>query len=84
MILCAYGSLHRYVADRASKPFTFHNGISVRDFLVSIEVPLEDVKVVVVNHKPARPNHSITADDRIALFPQEYPFFADWKDYRAG
>jgi len=41
------------------------------------------VQLVMVNHKAVHTNSTINPGDRIALFPREYPVFADWKDFRS-
>lgn len=73
-----YGSLKnvgRQIAAGTPLPTT------VREFLRNAEVPEQSVKLVMINHSPSRPDDVIEAGDRVALFPREYPFFADWKDY---
>ncbi len=41
-----------------------------------------EVQLVMINHKAVPRESSIGPGDRLALFPREYPFFVDWKDYR--
>ena len=69
------------MAENQSRETTYMSGTTVRALLESIHLPEERVKLVMVNHKPARAGDVISADDRVAVFPSEYPFFADWKDY---
>ena len=36
----------------------------------------------MINHRAAAVDTTVRAGDRIALFPGEYPIFADWHTYR--
>ncbi len=47
-----------------------------------LTIPVGKVQVVMVNHKAVYLDHMIYPGDRVSLFPREYPFFADWKDFR--
>jgi hypothetical protein len=47
-----------------------------------LTIPVGKVQVVMVNHKAVCWDHMIYPGDRVSLFPREYPFFADWKDFR--
>lgn len=49
-------------------------------------VPLEpaQVQMAMVNHRAVTPDHLIRPGDRLALFPKEYPLFADWTDFRSS
>lgn len=80
MNIQAYGSLERYL-DGELEQTTQPAETTVRMLIRSMDIPEERVKLVMVNHKPALPDDTILNSDRVALFPQEYPFFADWKDY---
>ena len=52
------------------------------DILNQLKIPLDMVQLVMVNHKAVHMDSTICPGDRIALFPMEYPVFADWKDFR--
>ena len=52
------------------------------NILKQLKIPLNTVQLVMVNHKAVHINSIIYPGDRIALFPEEYPVFADWKDLR--
>ena len=54
------------------------------DILNQVKIPPGLVQLVMVNHKAVYMNSTIYPGDRIALFPKEYPLFADWKDYRSA
>ena len=53
------------------------------DILRQLKIPLNLVQLVMVNHKAVHIDSTIYPGDRIALFPREYPVFADWKDFRS-
>jgi len=53
------------------------------DILNQVKIPLNLVQLVMVNHKAVYMDSTIYPGNRIALFPKEYPVFADWKDYRS-
>ena len=40
------------------------------------------VQLAMVNNHSATQETIINPGDRVALFPKEYPIFADWKDHR--
>ena len=53
------------------------------DILKQLKIPFDLVQLVMVNHKAVHMDSTIYPGDRIALFPGEYPIFADWKDFRS-
>lgn len=50
--------------------------------LSDLGIPIEKVQLVMLNHKAVHLDVTIRPGDRIGLFPREYPFFADWNDFR--
>ena len=56
--------------------------VPVNDIIDRMGIARHDVQLVMVNHKAVARATRIQPGDRLALFPREYPFFADWKDYR--
>ena len=56
---------------------------SLVDILNKLKIPFNMVQLVMVNHKAVQMDSTIYPGDRIALFPREYPIFADWKDFRS-
>ena len=52
------------------------------DILKRLKIPFHLVQLAMVNHKAVHMDSAIYPGDRIALFPGEYPIFADWKDFR--
>jgi len=57
--------------------------VSLVDILKELKIPFDMVQLVMVNHKAVHIDSTIYPGDRIALFPREYPIFADWKDFRS-
>ena len=53
------------------------------EVLKRLSIPPDQVQLAMVNHRAAAPDCLVRPGDRIALFPKEYPFFADWKDFRS-
>lgn len=74
-----YGSLQSRM-EQAGK-YEFKSPVSVEELLRAIGLPGSEVKVVMINSRPAHPESMIEPNDSVALFPREYPFFADWKDF---
>ena len=74
-----YGSLKNTA--NAPDSLQRQTSISVEELVRLLKIPQSAVKLVMVNHSPAHPASLVQPDDSVALFPREYPFFADWKDY---
>lgn len=55
----------------------------LKEILDDLKVPQGLVQLVMVNHRAVPLDTLIHPNDRVALFPREYPFFLDWKDFRA-
>ena len=79
-----YGSLRNRVKkhDEFTIRASLEANILLVDLLKQLKIPLNLVQLAMVNHKAVHMDSTIYPGDRIALFPQEYPVFADWKDYR--
>ena len=79
-----YGSLRKRV--KKHDEFTIRASLKANmllvDLLKQLKIPLNLVQLAMVNHKAVHMDSTIYPGDRIALFPLEYPVFADWKDYR--
>ena len=54
----------------------------ISDVLRLLGIPLESVNLVMVNHRSVPEDSVVCAGDRVAVFPKEYPIFADWVDHR--
>ena len=80
-----YGSLRNM--GKKNDEFTIRTNLESEapmvDILKQLKIPLNLVQLVMVNHKAVHMDSTIYQGDRVALFPREYPIFADWKDYRS-
>jgi hypothetical protein len=79
-----FGSLLKGAADPRNCPIQLdlEAPTPVFEVLHLLAIPVGRVQVVMVNHKAVYWDHVICPGDRVSLFPREYPFFADWKDFR--
>ncbi|MFO8032486.1 MAG: hypothetical protein R6U22_08080 [Desulfohalobiaceae bacterium] len=82
--ILAYGSLHQAVREAVQRlqGLTEEHSLPVREVLDRLGLSREQVQLVMLNHSPACLEDQVCQGDRLALFPQEYPVFTDWKDYR--
>ncbi|MBW2592837.1 MAG: hypothetical protein JRE58_07550 [Deltaproteobacteria bacterium] len=82
--LILYGSLRKSVKgyNNAAIEVELSEPSIVSDFLQQFDVPVNRVQLVMLNHRAVHMESVITPGDRIALFPKEYPIFADWNDMR--
>jgi len=80
-----YGSLQNMGKkhDEFTIRTNLESGAPLVDILKQLKIPLNQVQLVMVNHKAVYMDSTIYPGDRIALFPKEYPVFADWKDFRS-
>ena len=78
MKLRLYGSLKKKYN---SIEYRLEETMPVLEFVKKLNIPREEIKLVMVNHRPVLPDSPVEPDDAVALFPMEYVFFADWKDY---
>lgn len=51
--------------------------------LTELKIETYRVQLAMVNFRSAAKDAVIYPGDRLALFPKEYPVFADWKDFRS-
>lgn len=54
----------------------------ISEILRLLGIPLENVNLVMVNHRSVLKDSVVWPGDRVAVFPKEYPIFADWVDHR--
>ena len=47
------------------------------DLLKKLDISRKYVQLVMINYRPVGMDAVIRSGDRVALFPQEYPIFAD-------
>ena len=55
---------------------------SISDVLKLLGIAMESVNLVMVNHRSVPKDSLVCELDRVAVFPKEYPIFADWVDHR--
>jgi len=79
-----FGSLLNGLSDHCDHPIQVNLKAPspLSEVLNLLPIQSEGVQVAMVNHRAVSRDHMIYPGDRIALFPKEYPFFPDWKDYR--
>lgn len=78
-----YGSLQQELnnASKVSRELPVRDELSLSDLLNELNIPQDRVQLVMLNNRPAKMDARVRTGDRVALFPGEYPVFADWKDY---
>ncbi len=54
------------------------DSVSLGEFLSRAGIPVTSVQLVMVNHKAVGKDAMIRPGDRVSIFGQEYPVFADW------
>ena len=79
-----YGSLRSATGSTVSacRVPSAADGQPLAQLLETIGIAASRVQLVMVNHKAAGLDTHVRAGDRVALFPGEYPIFADWHAYR--
>lgn len=79
-----FGSLgkERVQYSELPSPLTLDTPTPLADVLERLEIPVNRVQLVMVNHRAVKGNATIHPGDRVALFPREYPIFVDWNSYR--
>jgi len=79
-----FGSLRDGLLDPCDHPIQLNLEAPspLSEVLSLLPIPSDEVQLAMVNHRAVYRDHIIYPGDRVALFPKEYPFFADWKDLR--
>ena len=79
-----FGSLKKKLGDLYDFPIQLDikSPTSLGDILISLKIPPDIVQLAMVNNRSVTKDATINPGDRLALFPREYPIFADWKDHR--
>jgi hypothetical protein len=80
-----YGSLKKdHSVEDADNPIAMDlpSPAPLPEILSALRIPADEVQVAMVNHLAVSKNSIIHPADRVTLFPMEYPFFSDWKDFR--
>ena len=55
------------------------NRSTVQEAIQVLGIPIERIKLILVNHTGALLNQPLKNGDRVSLFPAEYPVFVDWE-----
>jgi hypothetical protein len=79
-----FGSLGSALSGGAKPPVSLSvsGPTPLTEILERLDIPKSLVQLVMVNHRAVPGETMIHPNDRVALFPREYPFFVDWKDFR--
>ena len=79
-----YGSLPKSISHPAGVPLeaNIETPLPLLSVIEKVGVPQDLVQLVMVNNHSVSQETIIHPGDRVALFPKEYPIFADWKDHR--
>jgi molybdopterin converting factor small subunit len=79
-----FGSLLNGLADHCNHPIQLElkTPSPLCEVLDLLPIPVAKVQVAMVNHSAVSRDHVVHPGDRVALFPREYAFFPDWKDFR--
>ena len=81
--IVAYGSLERTLSQSSHLP-VMNRPEPLRSLLERIGIPPGSIQLAMVNHRAAHPETIVSPGDRVALFPPEYPIFADWMGFRSA
>lgn len=54
------------------------DGSTVQEAIHVLGIPIERIKLILVNHTGALLDQPLKNGDRVSLFPAEYPVFVDW------
>jgi hypothetical protein len=57
-------------------------GQPLEAFLAALGIDIDDIQLVMRNHRAVGFDTPIRPGDRLALFPREYPVFVDWLTFR--
>jgi molybdopterin converting factor small subunit len=79
----AFGSLQSQALQNGVQHLVLGDECSLDDLFKKLDICSKNVQLVMVNHRPVGMDAVIRSGDRVALFPQEYPIFADWNGYRS-
>ncbi len=83
--ICLFGSLLKESAkiDNQGIKLNLDGPSPLNTVLDLLEIPSRKVQVTFVNHKAVHRDHLVNPGDRVSIFPKEYAFFVDWKDFRS-
>ena len=58
--------------------------VPLEAILDGLNIARHRVQMVMLNHRAVGAGTPVRPGDRLALFPPEYPIFADWNHFRLG
>jgi molybdopterin converting factor small subunit len=81
----AYGSLAQRLRIPAAQPQPRYLAACrpLGQVLGALGLTGDDIQLAMINHRAVDLAQTVRPGDRIALFPKEYPIFADWHAYRS-
>ena len=79
-----FGSLLNGLSDHCDHPIQadLEAPSPLSEVLNLLPIQSDRIQLAMANHRAVSRDHVVHPVDRISLFPKEYPFFADWKDFR--
>ena len=80
-----FGSLRKTTDRELKSSIMYHlkESLPLIEIIKDLKISEGRVQLVMINHRAASTKTIIRPGDRVALFPSEYPIFADWKNLRA-
>ena len=66
--LTLFSTLNRFNAD-PNKPYPVDPGIRLKDILMDLKVPLDQVKLIFINGKKADLETPLNGGERVGIFP---------------
>ncbi len=80
-----FGSLQKWARGFHELPIELdlHTPATVLEILEYLKIPSAMVQLSMVNHRAISRHSIVHPGDRVSLFPEEYPIFADWKNFRS-
>ena len=79
-----FGSLRHDPARDGTASFhlDLEKPVPLRDLIKQTVAFADRVQMAMINHRAVPLDTRVGPGDRVALFPKEYPLFADWKGFR--
>lgn len=87
VLVFGYGSLGKVLQVPSSGGplnFPLTHPAPLSGLLKRLDIEPDTVQLVMVNHKAVPQTNIVRPGDRIAIFPREYPIFADWVSLRTA
>ena len=81
-----FGSLRKTRGNKTTSAIdiTLNSPTPLLQIIRDSDIPEKRVQLTMVNHRAVTKDVIVNPGDRLALFPKEYPIFADWKNLRSG